>query len=416
VADHFQYLASPAMLALGVGLAAWALGKLGRRGAMVGAATGVILLATLGTLTWRQCGIYHGLEPLWRDTIEKNPRALMAYANLGTHLMSQGRAAEAAELFRAALAIRPDAVLWNDMGAALEMQGSPEAERFFAEAVRLQGDDADYLYNLGRFLVDHGRPAEALPHLEKAVRLKPRHAAAWDRLGVTACELGRTSDGLGYFRKAIEVQADFAPAHINLATALLDLGRPEEALPHAEQAVRSDPARPRGHGLLQEALAALGRQGELLAFYKRAVAERPEESALRCQLGRLLVAAGRPAEAREELRRAVQLSPDWPVALADLAFLLATAGDPALRDGREALRLAERACSLTQRKAVTPLDALAAAYAEMGRFAEAVAAAREAIAVAKASGQDGLASRIESRLKFYEAGQALRSGPPPDRP
>ena len=93
-------------------------------------------------------------------------------------------------------------------------------------------------------------------------------------------------------------------------------------------------------------------------------------------------------------------------ALNDLAWLRATAPDPGLRNGPEAVRLAERACQQTQYKEVVPIRTLAAAYAEAGRFDDAVATARKALAMALAQGPKELAARDEQLLELYKSGQA----------
>ena len=72
------------------------------------------------------------------------------------------------------------------------------------------------------------------------------------------------------------------------------------------------------------------------------------------------------------------------------------------------VRLAERACELTDRKEAAFLGTLDAAYAEAGRFADAIATAKQARELARANGQEDLAGLAESRLKLYESGQPYR--------
>ena len=92
-------------------------------------------------------------------------------------------------------------------------------------------------------------------------------------------------------------------------------------------------------------------------------------------------------------------------ALNDLAWLRATAPDPGLRNGPEAVRLAERACQQTQYKEIVPIRTLAAAYAEAGRFGDAVATARKALAMVLAQGPKELAARDEQLLELYKSGR-----------
>lgn len=107
----------------------------------------------------------------------------------------------------------------------------------------------------------------------------------------------------------------------------------------------------------------------------------------------------------ERFRQAVAAAPDSPVALNNLACLLATAADPALRDGPEAVRLAEKACTLTQFQNISTISTLAAAYAEAGRFDEAVAAAERACAMSETQGQAGLLAGNRQMLDYFRQGR-----------
>jgi len=105
-------------------------------------------------------------------------------------------------------------------------------------------------------------------------------------------------------------------------------------------------------------------------------------------------------------REIVNRDPNSPVALNNLACLLATVSDPTLRDGAEAVRLAGRACALTDYQNSSVLSTLAAAYAETGRFDEAVATAEKACALAKARGETQLFDGNQRMLELYKRRQS----------
>jgi hypothetical protein len=67
--------------------------------------------------------------------------------------------------------------------------------------------------------------------------------------------------------------------------------------------------------------------------------------------------------------------------------------------------VAERGCQLSGNKDPAFLGALAAAYAEVGRFQEAVAAARKAEALAASLGYQQDVAQLRAQLQLYEAGQ-----------
>jgi hypothetical protein len=102
------------------------------------------------------------------------------------------------------------------------------------------------------------------------------------------------------------------------------------------------------------------------------------------------------------------LKPDWPEALNNLAWLLASHQDPQIRDGKEAVRLAQRAVELRQSRDPEQLDTLGGAYAEAGQFSEAIATARSALALAAQTGKTNLLPAISNHLDLYQAGKPCR--------
>jgi Flp pilus assembly protein TadD len=122
---------------------------------------------------------------------------------------------------------------------------------------------------------------------------------------------------------------------------------------------------------------------------------------------------GKSVDALPHYREAVRLEPNAPLYLNDLAWALATNPDSGLRNGAEAIELAKRACQLSGGKQPQFWGTLDAAYAEAGRFDEAVATAKKTRELALATGQDDVAKRAEERLALYQAQKPYR---PPQQP
>jgi tetratricopeptide (TPR) repeat protein len=99
----------------------------------------------------------------------------------------------------------------------------------------------------------------------------------------------------------------------------------------------------------------------------------------------------------------LQLTPEQPDLLNNLAWLLATDRDAAVRNGSEAVTLAQRACELTRRQQPALLGTLAAAHAEAGQFDEAISVAENAIALAQSNNQPAIAQRNRELLELYRA-------------
>ena len=114
-------------------------------------------------------------------------------------------------------------------------------------------------------------------------------------------------------------------------------------------------------------------------------------------------------EAIEQYERAVALAPEDPHSRNNLAWILATSSDGSIRDGAKAIGFAEQAAALSGGRDPQFLRTLGAAYAETGRFTEAVSAARQAVAIANMQGKQGLAKNLEKDLVFYRANLPLRA-------
>jgi tetratricopeptide (TPR) repeat protein len=125
-------------------------------------------------------------------------------------------------------------------------------------------------------------------------------------------------------------------------------------------------------------------------------------------LGLTLQEQDQPAEAARILQAGLDLMPWHPNMLNNLAWQLATASDEKLRDGAEAVRLAERLAAGPGGSDPSRLDTLAAAYAEAGKFDDAVRTAGRARELAQQAGRNDLAERISQRLNLYERGQPYR--------
>jgi len=120
----------------------------------------------------------------------------------------------------------------------------------------------------------------------------------------------------------------------------------------------------------------------------------------------VFLSKGRLRDAIAQYRDALRIAPDNVAAQSNLAWLLATVADPLLRNGSEAVVLAEQAESESSRSAnhAVVLRILAAAYAETGRFADAKKAAEKALQAAEMEGNSTLSSALRSEISLYELG------------
>ena len=217
--------------------------------------------------------------------------------------------------------------------------------------------------------------------LEALIRRDPARSALRDDIAVLYMELNRPADAIPHFEAALAMKRDSAQAHFNYGSALAAAGRLEAAVAQYQRALTLRPDYAIAHNNLGTALLQLGRSQPALASFREAARIDPSLAEAHLNIGLAARALGDLTEAIARFRRVLDLNPDWVTAISSLASLLAAAPDSSVRQPAEAVRLANRAVTLTMRRDANTLDILAVAHAAAGDFDRAVAVADEALAL-----------------------------------
>jgi Tfp pilus assembly protein PilF len=198
---------------------------------------------------------------------------------------------------------------------------------------------------------------------------------------------------------------------VRQGVALAKQGNYEEAIRELSELLKLWPANPPSRLQLAVILALQGKVDQAMSEFPELLRANPADSAAHYYLALAPSAHGKCKDALLHYRAAVKARPDFPEALNNLAWMLATQPDPQLRDGQQALDLAERACRLTEYKQAFMVGTLAAAYAEAGRLPEAVATAEKAKAIAEKAEDKVVVAMNVKLLALYRSGQPYRETP-----
>ena len=262
VADHFQYLAS---LALIVPTA-----TLFRRRPRWAAVPVVACVA----VTFARCLDYRDRVTLWTDTVAKNPTSWMAHTNLGHALADDPAAA------------------WREYRAAADLAPHlPEPHLNLAIGYARSGD-----------------AAAAIAECRLALAVDPVYPPALANLAKLYVQSGDLPAAVAAGRDAVAAAPGYAPAHAALGRALDRSGQPSAATDAYARAVALSPADADLRVRLAEVDARLGRPSAAVEQYQAAVSIDPGNGGAWSALAPLLVRAGRPADAAECLRRAAAAS------------------------------------------------------------------------------------------------------------
>ena len=217
--------------------------------------------------------------------------------------------------------------------------------------------------------------------LESLIRRHPARASLRDDVAVLYMELNRPAEAVPHFEAALGQKAGSAPAHFNYGTALAAAGRLEDAVAQYRRALALRPNYAIAHNNLGSVLLQLGRPDDALVSFRDATTADPQLADAHLNVGLVSRARRDFPEAIARFRRALELNPEWVTALTSLASVLAAAPDASVRNPEEAVRLADRAATLTLHRDANTLDVLAVAHAAAGDFDRAVAVADEALAL-----------------------------------
>ncbi len=206
------------------------------------------------------------------------------------------------------------------------------------------------------------------------------------------------------FNASLESNPDNPEAHANLAQARAMQGKFDQAEAEFRKALALKPLDAQIHRSFAATLGQLGKQGEAASQLQTALTIK-SDLPTQLELAQMFFQQSDLRQAETQYRQALRLDPDCLEALNNLGWLLATASDDKLRNGAEAVRLAERARRLPPGKGICVAGTLAAAYAEAGRFPEAVATAEKAVREETAAGETRFAELNRQLLTVYRSGK-----------
>jgi tetratricopeptide (TPR) repeat protein len=244
----------------------------------------------------------------------------------------------------------------------IEQIDSPAAEfyRVMDDASALEGKQ-DY--------------AGALNKWKEALAMNPEDARVNNGLGSALIVSGDPQGAIPYLKKATQLNGEFVEAQFNLGAALMRTHRLQEAIDTWKDVIRLRPDYTAGH------------EGLGFAYYLN---ENYSASLY-------------------HLRLALDGEPDRVSVLTLAASLMATSPDAMLRNGHEAIVLADRANQLTNEQDISVLDTLSAGYAECHRFDQAVQTEHRALSLASQKGDADMVARLTAHLQMYLSNAPVRT-------
>ena len=409
VADHYQYSAMPAVLALVVA-AVVRVTERWRGATMFRTVLAAMVISALGVLAWKEAGAYRDTTTLWLTTLARNPDAALAHNNLGKELELQGKTDEAVGHYQRALELLPTyAEPHNNLANTLVSAGQmTSAMEHYDTALRLQPKDANTLSNLGAALAKQGKLTEAIDHYRQALAIMPDLVEAEINMANAFQAQGKMNEAMSHYQRALELTPDDPKVLHNLGVALAASGKADEAMARYARALEIMPGSLDTRINLANALYRAGRFDDAGEHYSKVLETTPENLNARFGVGSVAEELGRFREAVEHFSQALKFEARFLPAQDRLAWILATCPDAEIRDGKRALQLAQEAARTTGGKNAGILRTLAASCAEAGEFSQAADVAQRAIDLAASTGGTAFADLLRKEREGYLAREPLR--------
>lgn len=281
-----------------------------------------------------------------------------------------------------------------------------DSVRIWTRALDLDPDCAFAHYNLSLLLQDRGDLKSALRHAEAAARLRPASSDTLWNYGLVLLKSGSGAEADDYLRRGSAGRQQSIAELFEYGGVLVEAGRDADALAVFERILQRQPDHRRAILALGLLYAKAGMPEKARGYLERGLAGAEPDAFV--DAARALFQGRRPQEAIALLRRAVDRFPVDASLTLRLAWVLATHPRDDVRNGREAVRLAESALQRAGEPGSRPWLVLAAAYAEVGRFDEARAAIQRATQLARGGPMPAGFQRFVNEIN---AGRPLRVRP-----
>ncbi|HEX3727963.1 MAG TPA: tetratricopeptide repeat protein, partial [Pirellulales bacterium] len=413
VADHYQYHASMALLALAVAAGATLISRWGARATWLAPLAAAALLAPLAALAHQKTYVYKDDLSLHKDVLAHNPQSWVALNNVGGCLLAEGRYEEAGRYIRQAAELLPhEAVHYGNLGLVLS-----KLHRFDEAIAELNRGLSEHPTNLERawmlgllagIQIERQQLDVAAKNLDAAIELAPNLAGSYvgrARIrairGDHAAALRDLQTALGFKpgdADALEMRAGILTTVGQYDAALADLRALSEALPGNTDVLRQ----------IAAIYQTTHEWSQARMVYDQLLTSDPSNVAAYRGRAEAFLGLGQPARARADFDAALRIEPGNGYVLNNLAWLLATSPDEKLRNGARAVQLATAACEATGYARAELVSTLAAGYAEAGNFEQAAHWAKNALAL----GDESQKGELTQQLCTYEARRPWRDPPP----
>jgi tetratricopeptide (TPR) repeat protein len=258
----------------------------------------------------------------------------------------------------------------------------------------------------GERFAELGSEQEAMKDFQAAISYDANHWRAFHNRGVSHATLGKTNEALNDFSRALQINRGYANTWFNRAEILSDRGDYGRALTEYSEAIRLSPKEASFYTGRGRAHARLGRAREAIEDLNAAIRLDPQNAKAHVSRGEIYLASRDWARAATDYREAIQLDDKLGPAYQGAAWIMATCPEERYRNAELAISTAQKAIELDGDADPRYIETLAAAYANAGQYASAVAILEAHMSKLPRQSVAG----AQQRIQLYKSEQPYRSG------
>ena len=345
----------------------------------------------------------------WKKVLLYDTENVEAINELGMALVGLGQLEESIQYFEKAVEIGTvSASLCNNLGATFAgVEKYDQALVYFKKAFEIYPGFKETHFNLLRLLVILNQIDEANNYLEKIVEFDLENSyQVYFNFGILLAQNQKITQAAEQFKKSLELNPDFITARFSLAQALSQQERLEEAINEYEKLLQVKTDKYMLHNRLAELFIKQKKTNKAFGHLVESQRLKSDQPDVLDALARICTQQGKISQAVEYWQQALKLQSDWSTVLNNLAWIKSNSNYPKVFDPQEAVRLAQKACQLTDYKKPLYLDTLAGAFAANGNFDKAIETAQKAMDIALSADQQKEADLIRKNLESYKSNQS----------
>jgi tetratricopeptide (TPR) repeat protein len=274
-------------------------------------------------------------------------------------------------------------------------------------------------YNLGSKYYKERKYQEAIKEFEQAANINPKSADSYFKIGRSYNRLLKYEQSIKSYEKGLQINPD-APFHVffYLGSNNFKLQKYDEAINTMKKAQKSmtdeySNSEYSVNFVLATSYYYKKDYKHAIKHFNRVLELKPDYELAYSLLSQSHILKGNQSEAIQILEKGLKQRPNSLSLLQSLSWLLSTSSSDQLRDGQRAVILGERAVDFTEGKNHNYWDTLAAAYAELAQYDNAVKSEEKAINMLTnfsipTTFNDSLLVEYKERLSSYKAKKPWR--------